>query len=215
MHLKRHKSPKKWPIKRKGTKYIVKPNFSTNQGVPVLIALRDMLELAKNRKEVKKAIREKQVLLNDRKIKDEKNNVLLFDVISIVPTNKNYKLQLSNFGKFMFEEVKDAKWQQKIVKVVDKKILNGKKVQINLNDGHNFLYNGQLNINDSVVFGFKEKKIIKVLQLKEKAKAIVYAGKHAGKEGVIESLDNNKKMIELDVGGSKINVLIKQIMVVE
>ncbi|MEK6945754.1 MAG: hypothetical protein AABW63_03090 [Nanoarchaeota archaeon] len=214
MYLKRHKSPNKWPIKRKGTKYIVKPNFSTNQGVPVLIALRDMLKLAKNRKEVKKAIHEKQVLLNNKKIKDEKNNILLFDVITIVPTHKNYKLLLSNFGKFVFEEIKEA-GHQKIVKVIDKKILKGKKVQVNLNDGHNFLYNGKVNVNDSVAFSFGDKKIIKVIQLKEKAKAVVYAGKHAGKEGVIESIDNDKKMVELNTDGSKINVLIKQIMVVE
>ncbi len=214
MYLKRHKSPNKWPIKRKGTKYIVKPNFSTNQGVPILIALRDMLKLAKNRKEVKKAIHEKQVLLNNKKIKDEKNNILLFDVISIVPTHKNYELLLSNFGKFMFEETKEA-GHQKVVKVIDKKILKGKKVQINLNDGHNFLYNGKVNVNDSVAFSFEDKKIVKVIQLKEKAKAIVYAGKHAGKEGVIESIDNSKKMIELNTDGGKINVLIKQIMVIE
>ena len=53
MHLKRQNTPKSWPIHRKGTKYIVRPQFNPRKGVPILILLRDMLKVAKNRKEVK------------------------------------------------------------------------------------------------------------------------------------------------------------------
>jgi small subunit ribosomal protein S4e len=215
MHLKRQKSPKNWPIKRKGTKYVVRPNFNTEKGVPVLIFLRDMLKLARNRKEVKKALHEKQVLLNNKPIRDDKNSVLLFDIISVIPTGKHYKLLLSKFGKFDFEEISGEKINQKIAKVIGKKILKNKKIQINLSDGNNFDYSGNFKINDSAVFGFKERKISKIIPLKEKTKAIVYAGKHTGKEGIIEGINSGKKMAELNTGEEKINVLIKQIMVVE
>jgi len=42
MHLKRQKIPKNWPVKRKGTKYVVRPNFGTDNSIPLLIVLRDI-----------------------------------------------------------------------------------------------------------------------------------------------------------------------------
>jgi len=42
MHLKRQQAPKNWPIFRKGTKYVVRPKFDTQKGIPLLIVLRDL-----------------------------------------------------------------------------------------------------------------------------------------------------------------------------
>ena len=53
MHLKRQKIPKKWPVPRKGTTYVVKPSFNLKHGIPILVILRDILGLAQNKKEVK------------------------------------------------------------------------------------------------------------------------------------------------------------------
>ena len=125
MYLKRQKVPKNWPIERKGTAYVVRPNYNINNGVPVLIILRDMLKIAQNRKEVKKAIHAKNILLNGKNVKDEKNNVLLFDTITITPLKKYYRLDLSNKGKFETEEIKENEINYKIAKIVNKK--NSKK----------------------------------------------------------------------------------------
>ena len=57
-HLSRQEIPKKWPIERKGSTYIVRPRFDTENGIPLLIALRNMFNLAQTRKEAKKIIRE-------------------------------------------------------------------------------------------------------------------------------------------------------------
>ena len=56
MHLKRQEVPKSWPVYRKGTKYVVKPGSALETGVPLLLVLRDMLHIAQNRKEAKRAI---------------------------------------------------------------------------------------------------------------------------------------------------------------
>ena len=115
MHLKRQKVPKNWPITRKATKYVVRPNSDINGGLPILIILRNILKIAQNRREVKKAIHQGNILLNKRKVKDEKNVAKLFDVITLVPSKKNYKMILSNKGKFKFEEVKENESNTKIV----------------------------------------------------------------------------------------------------
>ncbi len=214
-HLKRHKVPKSWPIPRKGTTYVVRPNFNINKGIPVLIILRDILKVAQIRKEVKKAIHAKHILLNNKVVRDEKNNALLFDTIEIIPSKKYYRINLSNKGKFKVQEIKQSEVDKKISKVIDKKTLKGKKTQLNLSDGRNFLSDIKCKVNDSVLIDFKKSKIEKCLPLKEGAKVMVFAGKHSGETGIIRNIKPQRKMAGLNIGEKELNVLIKQLMVVE
>jgi len=214
-HLMRQEVPRNWPIKRKGSTYVVKPNFNINKGIPVLIILRDLLKLAQTRKEAKKIIHLRQVLVNERKIKDEKNNVLLFDTINVIPLNKCYRLELSEKGKFYLKEINKTETEKKISKIINKKSLRGKKIQLNLSDGRNSLSEVKCNINDSVLINLKEGKIEKCLPLKEKAEVIVFAGKHSGKKGVINKLNLKDKTAEIKIEDREINILINQLMVIE
>lgn len=214
-HLKRQAVPKKWPITRKGTKFVVRSNYNLEEGLPVLVILRDMLKVAQNRKEVKKAITSNNILINGKPVRDDKNPALFYDVITIVPLNKSYRIELTKNGKFNTEEISEKSNNKKISKVIGKKILKDKKVQINLIDGRNFISTVECKLGDSVVINFKDKKIEKCLPLKEKAKVVVFAGKHSGKKGDIESINAEKKMASLNSEDGKINVLLKQLMVVE
>lgn len=214
-HLKRQSTPKSWPIERKGTTYIVRSNFNAKEGIPVLVILRDILKLAENRSEVKRIIHSKQILVNEKNVRDEKNTVLLFDTINILPVKKCYRLELSDKGKFYLNEIKENETEKKISKITNKKTLNGKKVQLNLSDGRNFLSDIKCNVNDSVVINLKEGKIEKCLPLKEKTKAVVFAGKHIGKSGEIEKLNLEKKIAIVKINGKEINILINQLMVTE
>ena len=215
MHLKRQKVPKNWPIKRKGTAYIVRPNANISNGIPILIALRDMLKLAQNRKEVKRAIHVKNLLLNGSPVRDEKNSISLFDILTIVPSNESYKLSLSEKGKFQIEKINAGEETHKIAKVINKKILKGKKIQLNLSDGRNFLSDIKCIVNDSVLIDLNKKKIEKCLPLKEKGEVLVFAGKHAGKKANINKINQVKKMAELTFNDEKINVLIKQLIIIK
>jgi len=56
--------------------------------------------------------------------------------------------------------------------------------------------------------------------LKEGSKILVFAGKHAGKRGSIEKIDQERKMAEIKISegdskGDKVSALIKQIIVIE
>jgi small subunit ribosomal protein S4e len=207
--------PKRWPIERKGKTYVVKPNFGVKEGIPVLVVLRDMLKIAQNRNEVKRIIHLKQVLVNEKNVTDEKNNILFYDTINILPMKKYYRMELSENGKFYLQEIKENETNKKIAKIINKKILKGKKVQLNLNDGRNFLSDIKCNMNDSVVINLKEGKIEKCLSLKEKANAVIFAGKHLGKKGEIIKLNLEEKTASVKIGEREINILINQLMVVE
>jgi small subunit ribosomal protein S4e len=228
-HLTRQEIPRKWPVQRKGTAYIVKPNFSVKEGLPLLIILREITKLAQNRREAKRIIHAKQVLINEKVAKDEKTNVVLFDTVNIVPLKKCYRMELAETGKFYLNEIKENESSKKIAKVINKKMLKGKKLQLNLSDGRNFLSDIKCSTNDSVLINLKEGKIEKCLPLKEKSKAIVFSGKHVGKKGEILELNSERKMAKMRVhfvpshspeeqvksGDKEINILINQLMVIE
>jgi len=215
MHLKRQEIPKNWPVFRKGTKYIARPNSNLSSGIPLLVLIRDMMGIAQNKKEVKRSIHLKNILLNTKPVTDEKNGVLLFDVVTLVPSKKNYRLSLTESGKLEMQEIKSSEAEKKVSKVRNKKVLKGKKIQINLSDGSNFLSDMKCNTGDSVIVNLKDRKLEKCIPLAEKANAQVFAGKHAGKVGTIKKIDEVHQMVELDVKGNPISVLIKQVMVIE
>jgi len=211
-HMKRESVPKTWPVTRKGTAYLVRP---ASGEIPLLVILRDMLDVSQTRKEAKKAIQEKLVLLNNRFARDEKEGLNLFDTLSIIPAKKSYRLELTERGKYALVEIKESEANNKIAKVTNKKTLKGKKTQLNLSDGRNFISNIKCRINDSVLINFKDKKIEKCIPLNEKSRAIVIVGKHMGKKGIIEKIIPERKMVSLKIEDNKVDILIKQIMVLE
>lgn len=215
MHLKRQEVPRRWPISRKGSVYVIRPNSNLENGVPILVVLRDMIKIAQNRKEVKRAIHLRQILVNEKPVTDDKRAVSLFDVITIIPTKKHYAIELSKNRKFEAKEIEGSKSGSKVVKVIGKKILKHKKIQLNLSDGSNIFSDKDYKINDSIVIILKDKKVGKHLSMKENANVVIVDGKHAGENGKIEKINPEHKMAEIEIGGKKVSILIKQIMVVE
>ena len=215
MHLKRQKIPKNWPAYRKGTKYVAKPSSDTKRGVSTLMILRDMLKIVKNKKEAKRTLYLKKILLNERPVMDEKQSAVLFDVIKIDPLDKCYRLDLSDKGKIILTEIPKGESGKKIAKINNKTVLNGKKTQINLSDGRNFISDMSCKTNDSVVINFKDKKIEKCIPLKSDSEVIIFSGKHFGKRGIVKNIHKEKKMAEINSNGEIINVLIKQLMAIK
>jgi small subunit ribosomal protein S4e len=207
MHLKRKASPKIWPVHKKGTKYIVVPN---EKGLPLLVAIRDMLKVAQDKKEVKKIIHESQVHVNGNIVKDEKYALKLFDVLKL--QNKNYRLTFLN-KKYSLYEIPEKESKTKIVKIIGKKIMKGKKMQANLSDGRNYILAKECQMGDSALVNLAEKKIEHFIPLKEKSKVFVSSGKHIGKTGTVEKIHNN--LAEIKTDSEKINVNLESLIALE
>ena len=207
MHLKRKASPKIWPVHKKGTKYIVVPN---EKGLPLLVAIRDMLKVAQDKKEVKKIIHESQVHVNGNIVKDEKYALKLFDVLKL--QNKNYRLTFLN-KKYSLYEIPEKESKTKIVKIIGKKIMKGKKMQANLSDGRNYILAKECKMGDSALVNLAEKKIEHFIPLKEKSKVFVSSGKHIGKTGIVEKIHNN--LAEIKTDSEKINVNLESLIALE
>ena len=151
MHIKRHNTNYSWPISRKGTKYLVVPSHNKKSGIPLLVISRDVLKLVKTRKELKKVLLDGKIKVNGKIIKEDNLSLSIFDIITIIPENISYKINVSNDKRINAEVINDKDSGSKIYKVINKKILKGRKIQLNLNDGRNILSNEKINVGYSVI----------------------------------------------------------------
>jgi len=191
MHLKRAEVRKIIPIQRKSTKYVARASNNSRNGVPVIIAIRDMLNLARNVKEVKLMVAEKLLKLNGRQIVDYKEGIKLFNVLE---ADKKYILTILKTGRYAFEEIKE---DTRIAKIIGKKILRGKKVQINLHDGTNIFSDEKVSVGDTLVLDFKN-KVKKVLPLSVGKEVFIISGKSMGNTGKIKEINGKKVIIQME-----------------
>ncbi len=205
MHQKRLSMNKLWPIPKKGKKFVVVPRNNGKLGIPVLVAMRDILKHVETRKELKKVLLEGKIEVNGYPIKDERYSLVLFDSLSIPVLNKYYKVSLSKSGKIIFEESNEKEANRKITKVVNKKLLSENKMQFNMIDGINIISKEKINICDSVIINLKDKKIEKILPIKEKSEIIIIKGKHLGHKGKVLKISNGIVKISLDSGEVNLN----------
>jgi small subunit ribosomal protein S4e len=217
MYLKRNKIEKFWPVPRKGTKYIAVPSHNHKQSIPLLVVMRDVLGIVKTKKELKKAINEKQILINHKIVRETNFPICLFDKLSLPKLKKHFRMTLSENKKMTFEEISEKEAERKTFKVIGKKILSGNKQQLNLMHGKNLLTDEKTNIGDSVVFDFKHNKIVKTLPLEKGQNILVIRGLHAGISGKIEELmtRGDKQLAKIVSKKEKINVWTKNILAVE
>lgn len=216
MHINRQNIKKFWSVPRKGTKYLAVASHNQGDSIPLIVVVRDILGLVKNKKELKKVINKKQIKINGKEIREVNYPVGLFDVISV--SEKNYKASLNEHKKMSFNEVSGKDAEIKIIKIIGKKILGKGKVQINLADGRNVLLKEDVKIGYSVVYNFKSRKIEKVIKMEKGKEGFVFSGKHAGHKGKInEIIERGGKSLAkiVDEDGKKINVWVKNVIVME
>lgn len=183
------------PLPRKGTKYVARAASNLKSGVPVLIAIRDMLHLAASAREVKAMIHHKMLKHNGRLVRDMHESIALFGQLE---ADKNYRLSLLPTGKFAFKELK--KPENKLCKVVGKRLVAGGKMQLNLHDGTNVLTKEQnIALGDSLCLDEKNK--VKAHLALEKGKTVfVTSGKHQGTVAKITEVTDGKVTITYNGG---------------
>lgn len=187
--------PKAWPLPRKGKKerYLAVPTHSTSKGISVLFILRDIWGIAKTRKEARVITLGGGIKVNNKIRKNENFPVQVYDVISVEKTKKHYRLEVVN-KKYRLEEISEDKAKYNTSKIIGKKILRNKVVQMNLDDGQNFILKEDFSIGGSVLLNTATNKIEKILPLKEGALVEIILGRHAGETGKI------LKVVELNRG---------------
>lgn len=196
MHLKRKTMPKSWPLARKSKKKYIVPGkgaMPLNISLPLLVALRDVLNVLSTKTEAKKVLRQGDIIVDNKVVKDEKFRVGLFDRLYIKKSDKLFTLEIK--GKNLdFVELKKEEMCRKPAKVIGKRNLKGEKFQINLYDGKNMIINSndakRIAVGDTIIVDLKENRIEKHIKFEKGASVFVIGGKHQGERGKIVSIDD-------------------------
>ena len=212
MHLKRNKTPKTWPITRKGTKYVVVPSHNLHNGIPLLVVLREILQVGKTRKEIARILKNDSVKVNQKIIKDDRYGLSLNDTISL-SSGENYRLIYSKGKKFKLEEIKQTDAGEKMSKITGKKILKGNKIQVSFLDGRTQILKTKddAQIGDSALIDLTKNVIKKIIHVGKGSEIRVISGKHIGESGKVSNLGDGTAEIEL--ADKKITLDVENFMV--
>ena len=205
-YLTRARASRNLPVERKGTKYVARAASHVKTGVPVIIAVRDMLKLANTTKEVKYMVRNKLIKINGKEVKDVKESVRLFNILEI---DKKYMLSILPTGRFEFVEVKD---DSRLCKVTNKKTLKNNKVQLNFHDGSNVISKDKVKVGDSVVLDL-EGKISKIISLEKGKNIFVISGRSIGLSGKIKEVEGKKIKVKFEDLDREVELDISHIII--
>ncbi len=218
MHQKRLSAPKTYKIPRKVYKWVVKPSPGPHNknAVPLLIVVRDYLQLADTAREARRIIANGEILVDGVPRKDYKFPVGLFDVIKIPKLNKSYRMVFDEKGRYVPIEIEDD--NLKLYKIVNKTMIKGGRIQLNLFDGTNILGDNSYKTKDSILVEIPEKKIVDRLPFEIGALVMITGGTHAGEIGRIKDYkivrSSSPNLVTVDVRGREVTTIEDYVFVI-
>lgn len=195
--LKRLNTPKFLQIKRKHGKFFITPSPGPHPSrfcLPLLHIVRDLLEIVDNYREAKKLIGLGNFKVDGKVVKDRTFPVGLMDVLSIVKTNKHYRILPDSHHGLILHEIPEAESTFKLCRITQKTTLKGGNIQLNLHDGRNIFISVKDPKNpkediykrmDVLKITIPEQEILKLLKFKEGNLAIIMSGKNIGQLGKV------------------------------
>lgn len=201
-HLKRKPAPKNWPIHRKEFLWTVRPKsgpHSISGCIPLLIIVREILGIAKTRREAKIIISQGKIVVNGKPRLDESFPVGLMDVVSMPEIDKRYRVIPSKKGLFLHPiEKKESEFR--LCRIEGKSINKGGYLQLNLHDGTNLVLkdvtSGKIEDTyktlDDLKLSIPEQDVLDYLKLIKGASIIAIGGENMGRYGILKSIEEKK-----------------------
>ena len=195
-HLARSKAPKSWPIKRKETKWITRPNSGAHplsRCISINLLLKTILKHADTTREVKYIINNKSIMIDKRTVNDQKFAVGFMDILDIPETKESYRVIINELGEFILIPLKKELDNLKPCKIIGKRFLKGKKIQINLIDSKNIIVEkNSYGVGDTVIIDITKNSIVDSLKLEEGCNVFLIGGKHMGVHGKVLKIIKEK-----------------------
>lgn len=205
-HLKRLPTPTFWPIHKKEFKWIVNPKPGSHKKIysfPLLVILREILGLAKNRKEANRILSENHVKVDGVIREKDTFSIGLMDILDIPIINQSYRiLPLSRKGLGL-HVIEENEKDFKLCKVMNKTIVKGGISQLNLHDGRNILLKNidsekitatLIKTHDVLKIGLPNPQIIDHLSFDVGVLAIVEHGKNIGRWGEVIAIEKKEAL---------------------
>jgi small subunit ribosomal protein S4e len=181
-HQKRIAAPKSWPISKKTHVWVTKPNpgpHSHEQAISLAVLIKEMLKLTDNLRETKWVLNEGNVLVDGIVRRNHKFPVGIFDVVQVPKIQSSYRMLLDPRGRLIVNEL-DVGEPKKPCKILNKTVVKGGRVQLNLHDGTNIIASNDYKTNDTVILTIPDKSIHKHIKYEPGNLAVVTGGAHSG-----------------------------------
>jgi len=192
-HIKRMAAPDSWAIPRKTSHWVTKPRagmHGTDESMPLLAVVRDMLKLCDNSREARFIIGSRQITVDGKVVTDYKFPVGLMDVVTVLKTKQSYRMLVDYKAKLKLVQIEDAEKDWKLARIDNKTIVSKGRVQINLHDGRNVLLpKDQYKTGDVLKIELPSQRVIKVFKLEKGSLALLIGGSHPGTVQTVESYE--------------------------
>ena len=205
-HQKRLSAPTSWPVARKTKKYTVKAGAGPHgeDGVPLLVLLRDVLGYVDSKKEARYALEQGSVVVNGQRASDERRPIGMFDILGFVERDEYYRVFPDEGGRLALTPIDAESADSKLGKVEEKTTVPGGHTQLTLHDGQTLLVDDEsIGGGDSVVVDNDDKSVVAHFPYEEGALVTAVSGQHAGEIGTIGE-------IAITAGSGPNNVTVEQ-----
>lgn len=195
--MKRLAAPGFWPIHRKEFTWVKRPTPGPHplvKSVPLLVLIRERLQLAHTAKEGRAIITEGKVKIDNLMRFDEKFPVGLMDVVEIPSMNKSYRLVPSQQHAFKLVAIGEREKNLKPCRIENISTIRGGFLQLNLHDGRNIKVKSdgseatQSHSRDTITLDLTKNEIVERIPLVEGSFAIITGGKNNGVSGIITKI---------------------------
>ena len=187
-HMKRLTMPRSWPLPRKSTIWIQKPNpcgHPLEHCMPLGVVLRDILGVAQTRREAKRIVHSKLVKVDGNFESDSGRGVGLMGVLTV--GDDNYRCLLDTNGKLRYRPIPKKKASNKTCRVTGSSTVKGGKTQVHLHDGRNLLFDESpdYKTGDSLVISLPDQEVKAHHRFDEGSIAYLTGGSHIGETAIV------------------------------
>lgn len=187
--MKRLTAPRTWPLKRKASVWVTKQSpgpHSTENSMPATLVIRDLLKLCDTAKEAKRIIGNRDLLVDGVAVRDGKFPIGLMDVVTIPKLGVQYRMLLTNKGRFTLEPITAEASAWKLCRLENKTVIKNGKFQLNLHDGRNItLDENKYHTGDVFKLAVPSQEILEVYPLGLDAVAMIISGNHSGDTAMV------------------------------
>jgi len=157
--------------------------------MPLGIILRDVLGLAHSKREAKRMVSTRQVLVDGRIETDVGRGVGIMDVLTV--GDDHYRCLLDENGKLRYRSIPAKESSSKLCRVMGKTTIRGGKTQVHLHDGRNITVDEakKYNSGDTLVVSLPDQEVSGHHAFSEGVLAYLTGGSHIGSTAKVVSKD--------------------------
>lgn len=216
-HMKRLAMPRSWPLPRKEEVWISRPRpcgHPLEHCMAVGVVLRDVLGLAANIREAKRALNTNLVKVDGRIVNDIRRGVGLMDVLSV--EDNHFRCILDGNGKLRYLPIDAKAAATKMCRVENKTTIKGGKTQYTLHDGRNILGDDASvwATGDTLVIKVEDQSVVSHHKFEDGAMAYLIGGNHVGSTAKVDSYSVKRSSKDNEVNFGDFGTIEKHVFVI-